>query len=106
MYNMKLCVCTVLVLYMCMLCMQSGQHTHMQVGSAGRTPALEVATAGPQTPLELAASVATAVPGHHHQSSAAASTQNKPGVLLLPIICPICFSSVSCLAVHTPLPTL
>lgn len=49
------------------------------VGGVGRTPALEVATAGPQTPLELAASVATAVPGHHHQSSASASTQNSPG---------------------------
>ena len=52
----------------------------VQVDLVGRTPALEVATAGPQTPLELAASVATAAPGHHHQSSSSAANQDSPGV--------------------------
>lgn len=62
--------------------LQQSQHSLMQVDVVGRTPALEVATAGPQTPLELAASVATAAPGHHHQSSSSAPNLDIPGVLL------------------------
>ena len=53
----------------------------MQVDVTGSAAALEVATAGPQTPLELAASVATAVPGAHTQSAASAPQQDSPGML-------------------------
>lgn len=40
------------------------------------TAALQAATAAPQTPLELAASVATAVPGPHHHSSSAGTERH------------------------------
>ena len=59
------------------------QHSLVQVDLVGRTPALEVASTGPQTPLELAASVATAAPGHHHPSSSSAPKQDTTGVPLL-----------------------
>lgn len=56
-------------------------------------PALEVATAGPQTPLELAASVAAAAPGHHHLSSSSAPTQDSAG---LPLLCICCLTHYKC----------
>lgn len=59
----------------------------MQVDLAGRTPTLEVATAGPQTPLELAASVANAAPGHHHHSTSSAAHQDSAGVSLRQYFC-------------------
>ena len=44
------------------------------------TAALQAATSAPQTPLELAASVATAVPGpHHHSSSPGAERHTATG---------------------------
>lgn len=56
----------------------SGEGTVMQEVRAS-TAALAAATAGSQTPLELAASVATAVPGPHHQSSSSSAAQPQPG---------------------------
>ena len=41
--------------------------------------ALQAATAAPQTPLELAASVATAVPGPHHRPSTAQDQASAGG---------------------------
>jgi len=41
--------------------------------------ALQAATAAPQTPLELAASVATAVPGPHHGPSSAQDQASAGG---------------------------
>ena len=43
------------------------------------TAALQAATAAPQTPLELAASVATAVPGPHHRPSIAQDQASAGG---------------------------
>ena len=43
--------------------------------------ALQAATAAPQTPLELAASVATAVPGPHHLPSPAQDQASAGGPL-------------------------
>ena len=76
--------------------MESSRHAHVQVE---RTPALEVATTGPQTPLELAASVAAAAPGHHHQSSSSAPNQDSPGVAFLSICS---FIDPSCVATCCP----
>lgn len=64
-----------------LLCLMKQVSIFVQVDLAGRTPALEVAT-GPQTPLELAASVANAAPGHHHHSTSSAPHQDSAGVCL------------------------
>ncbi len=57
------------------------QQTDAVIQQEARTSAaaLQAATAAPQTPLELAASVATAVPGPHHRPSTAQDQASAGG---------------------------